>query len=63
MVISLRHKATGEVVGEILNEKGEVVASRSFGVMTEDEFENINRRIGQEFTDSCSGRLIDMVWN
>lgn len=35
---TLRLKTSGEVVGEIENEYGNVVSSRLFGIMTEDQF-------------------------
>ncbi len=31
-------KSSGEVIGEIANESGELVSARHFGVMTDDEF-------------------------
>ncbi len=32
-------KTSGEVIGEIANEDGELVSARHFGVMTDDEFQ------------------------
>ncbi len=55
----LCHKASGEVVGEITNEYGQVVSSRRFGEMTEDDFRKGLRQIEKVFSGVASTDIIE----
>jgi hypothetical protein len=51
---TLRLKASGEVVGEIVNEQGRVVSSKRFGLMTEDEFRKNLQHVEKVFSEASS---------
>ncbi len=57
-VATLRLKASGEVVGEIVNEQGMVVSSKRFGEMTEDEFRSALKQVEKVFSEKAS---IDII--
>lgn len=57
-IATLRFKASGEVVGEIVNEHGMVVSSKRFGEMTEDEFRNALKQVEKVFTEMASTDVI-----
>jgi hypothetical protein len=48
---TLRMKTSGEVIGEIADENDEVVSSRHFGVMTEDDFREYLKLIEKIFLE------------
>jgi hypothetical protein len=50
-------------VGEILNDKGEVVASRHFGIMSEAEFRRAMEHIKKEFPDAIVLDIIELTGN
>ncbi len=60
LTVHLRRKADGEVIGDILNEKGELLMSKSFGMMGEDEYANAMQQIKQEFPDAAIWLLVDV---
>jgi hypothetical protein len=39
--VVFRQLSSGEVIGEIIDEKGVVVESKNFGVLSEEEFERV----------------------
>ena len=39
--VTFRRKASGEVTGEIINEKGEIVSLKTFGIMTKEEYRRV----------------------
>ena len=39
--VCFRRMQSGEVIGEIINDAGEIVETRNFGHMTDDEIERI----------------------
>ena len=54
---------TGEVICEIINDAGEVVATRNFGVMTEDEFRKVLKVVQQEYPDLAADEPIEFTGN
>lgn len=56
---TLRLTASGEVVGEVVNEHGNVVSSRHFGVMTEDEFRKGLKQVENVFSGVASTDAIE----
>lgn len=60
VTVHFRRKTNGEVVADILNEKGEVVACKHFGMMAEDEYENGIQQIKQEFPGAAFWMLVDV---
>lgn len=56
---TLRLTASGEVVGEVVNEHGNVVSSRHFGVMTEDEFRKGLKQVEKVFSEVASTDVIN----
>ena len=58
-----RRMKTGEVIGEIINEAGKVVATRNFGVMTEDEFRRVLKVVQQEYPDLAADEPIELTGN
>ena len=61
--VTFRRKASGEVVGEIVDEKGVIVESRNFGIMTEEEFRRCSKLMEQEFPDIGAIDVIELVGN
>ena len=57
-IATLCFKASGEVVGEIANEYGEVVSSMRFGEMTEDEFRKGLKQVEKVFSEMASPDVI-----
>jgi hypothetical protein len=60
---TIRRAATGEVTAEIINERGEIVSSKSFGIMCEREYLQIMKLIEQEFPDIGQIDLIGLERN
>ncbi len=60
ITVHLRRKANGEVVGNILNEKGVVIASTSFGAMTDDDYKKGMQQVKQQFPDATIWLLVDV---
>ncbi len=58
---TLRLKTSGEVVGEIVNEYGNVISSGRFGVMTEDEFRQCLQLIQKVFLEVPSADAIELI--
>ncbi len=54
---TLRLKASGEVVGEIVNEQGRVVSSKRFGLMTEDEFRKNLQQVEKVFSGASNDAI------
>ncbi len=63
ITVCFRHKADGELLGEIRNDKGQVVASRSFGVMDEEEYNRCLNHIERIFPGVCRGPRIELTGN
>ena len=61
--VTFRRKANGEVVGEIIDEKGMVVESRNFGIMTEEEFRRCSKLMEREFPDIGAIDVIELTGN
>jgi hypothetical protein len=55
--------ASGEVTGEILNEEGFVVSSRSFGIMSEAEYRKILELMQIEHPDIATFKPIEITGN
>jgi len=55
--------ASGEVTGEILNEEGFVVSSRSFGIMSEAEYRKILELMQIEHPDIAAFKPIEISGN
>jgi hypothetical protein len=49
---TFRRSASGEVIGEIVNDAGEIVESRNFGQMTDDEIERVLNIFQAEHPDT-----------
>lgn len=49
--VTCRRKASGDVIGEIINEKGEIVTSKNFGMMPKEEYRRVLKLMEQEFPD------------
>ncbi len=60
ITVHLRRSANGEVIADILNKKGEVVASKSFGMMTGDEYRNGMEQVKREFPGAAVWLLVDV---
>lgn len=60
ITVHLRRKANGEVIGNILNEKGVVIASTSFGAMTDAEYEKGMQHVKEQFPDAAIWLLVDV---
>jgi hypothetical protein len=54
---------TGEVVGEIINEVGAIVETRSFGEMTEEEFRRVLKFVQREYPDLAPDDPIEFIGN
>ncbi len=63
VTVYFRHKANGEVVGEIRDKEGVVVASRSFGLMDEEEYKRCLKHIERTFPEAVCGPLIEIDVN
>ena len=63
VTVNFRHKASGEVVGEIVSDKGEVVASKHFGIMSAAEFRSAMKHIEKEFPDAIVPDIIELTGN
>jgi hypothetical protein len=59
----LRRLKTSEVIGEIINDAGEIVGMRSFGEMTEAEFRRVLKIIRQEYPDLVADEPIELTVN
>jgi len=51
-LVTFRRSASGEVIGEIVNEAGEIVETRNFGHMTDDEIERVLEVFQAEHPDT-----------
>jgi hypothetical protein len=58
-----RRMKTGEVVGEIINEVGAIVETRSFGEMTEEEFRRVLKFVQREYPDLAPDDPIEFIGN
>ena len=63
VTVYLRRKANGDVVGEIMNDRGAVVASKHFGTMTEEEYRRALKQIEQAFPDVGTIDTIELIGN
>jgi hypothetical protein len=61
--VCFRRLATGEVTGEIISDGGGVFITRSFGVMSVEEFERLLEVIELEYPDICSTPTIEYTGN
>jgi hypothetical protein len=50
--VTFRRTAAGEIIGEIVGENGEVLMSRNFGNMTDEEIERVIAIFQQEHPDT-----------
>jgi hypothetical protein len=50
--VTVRRTTTGEVIGEIIGDSGEVLMSRTFGHMTDAEIERVIAPFQQEHPDT-----------
>ncbi len=62
-IVVLRRVASGEVIGEIVDEAGEVKESRNFGVMTEDEYKGLLRLIDRQHPLFGGAGTIELTGN
>ncbi len=60
ITVHLRRKANGEVIADVLNGKGEVIAFKRLGTMAEDEYENGMKQIKEEFPGAAVWLLVDV---
>ncbi len=61
--VCFRRLHTGEVIGEIISEAGEVAARRSFGEMTENEFRRVLDVVKQEYPGVATDEPIVLTRN
>jgi hypothetical protein len=61
--VVFRRLVSGEVLGEIVTESGEVAVSKSFGIMTEDEYRKILKLVEQENPDIGAIETIELSGN
>jgi hypothetical protein len=61
--VACRRAASGEVTGEIINENGEIISSKNFGIMPEEEYRQLLKLIEQEFPDIWQGDTIELTGN
>ncbi len=54
---------SGKSIAEIINDAGEIVLSRNFGEMTENEFRGILNVIKQEYPDLGADAPIELTEN
>lgn len=58
-----RRVSSGEVFGEIIDEKGVVADTENFGVMTESEYHRILKLMELEYPDIVSLEPIELTGN
>jgi len=61
--VTFRRSASGDVTGEIINEQGEIVVSRNFGIMTEEEYRRVLKMIEEKYPDIGSDDPIELTGN
>lgn len=61
--ICFRRLGSGEVIGEIINHAGEIVETRNFGEMSEEEFGRVLKIIQRECPDLAVNDLIELTGN
>ncbi len=61
--VCFRRLHSGEVIGEIISEAGEVAVRRSFGEMTEDEFRKVLDIMKQEYPGVATDEPIVLTKN
>ncbi|GEM_PF-6695291 len=61
--VVVRQLSSGEVLGEIITETGKVAISKSFGVLTEDEYKRILKLIELENPDIAWCEPIELTGN
>lgn len=62
-IVTLSRNANGEVFGEIIDEKGVIVESKNFGMMTEEEYGRVLKLIEREFPDIGAIEAIELTGN
>jgi hypothetical protein len=61
--VAFRRAASGEVTGEIINENGEIISSKNFGIMTEEGYRRVLKLMEQKFPDIGQGDTIELTGN
>ncbi len=61
--LTFRRAASGQVTGEVINESGEIVLSKNFGTMTEEEYRKILKLMEKEFPDIGAIEPIELTGN
>ncbi len=61
--VCFRRLPSGEVVGEIISEAGDILESRNFGVMSEEEYKRVLKLMQRENPDLDALPLIELTGN